>query len=267
MASRQGLGDDLRAARDWKDPVAAWDMSRDRNRFRISKMDGPRGGPRSSDRWRDASAVIAGDVKNHRQCQSIDLPDPSYFKIAAADLVADGLPDLADRTAQQFYDDIVADAHCVAVDNLSTLCRSLKENDADSWAPVQSWVLSLRRQGKTVILLHHGGKSGTQRGTSKKEDVLNSVIALRRPPDYSADQGARFEIHFEKSRGFHGQEAAPFEARLIENQWSIANIRTGDDQATLQALHKQGLSIRIIAERTGLSKSTVQRRLGEGDDE
>jgi hypothetical protein len=43
--------------------------------------------------------------------------------------------------------------------------------------------------------------------------VLDAVMALRRPADYSPDQGARFEVHFEKTRGFYGKDAQPFEAR------------------------------------------------------
>ena len=49
--------------------------------------------------------------------------------------------------------------------------------------------------------------------------MLDTVIALRKPPDYQADQGARFEIHFEKSRGFFGPEAEPFEVRLVGKLW------------------------------------------------
>jgi putative DNA primase/helicase len=192
---------------------------------------------------------------------------PEYLRIAAADLRRDGLPDLADPAAQQFYADIIADADLVIVDNLSTLCRGLKENDADSWTPVQSWLLAQRRAGKSVLVIHHGGKSGQQRGTSRKEDVLDSVVALRKPPDYQADQGARFEIHFEKSRGFFGPEAEPFEARKVGNQWELSDIKSGDDDETLQVLHKQGLSVRDIADRTGLSKSSVQRRLEGGRDD
>jgi helix-turn-helix resolvase-like protein len=151
--------------------------------------------------------------------------------------------------------------------NLSTLCRSLKENDADSWTSVQSWALSLRRAGKSALLIHHGGKSGKQRGTSRKEDVLDTVIGLRRPPDYLPEQGARFEVHFEKSRCFHGPDAEPFETRLLGDQWAISPIKTGDDLDTLKALRKNGMSIRDIAERTGISKSTVARRLGVEDDD
>ena len=92
--------------------------------------------------------------------------------------------------------------------------------------------------------------------------MLDTVIALRKPPDYQADQGARFEIHFEKSRGFFGPEAEPFEVRLVGDSWQESKIKSGDDLETLSALHQQGMSIRDIADRTGLSKSSVARKLG-----
>jgi AAA domain/Helix-turn-helix domain of resolvase len=213
------------------------------------------------------AAVLQEMLRATVQASQRSLPDPSFFKIAAADLVRDGLPDLANPGAQQFYSDVIADADLAIIDNLSTLCRSLKENDADSWTPVQSWGLGLRRAGKSALFIHHGGKGGAQRGTSRKEDTLDAVIGLRRPPDYLPEQGARFEVHFEKNRGFYGPDAEPFEAHLVGEQWAINPVKSGDDLDTLKALRKQGMSIRDIADRTGLSKSTIQRRLGLGGDE
>ena len=194
---------------------------------------------------------------------SIGLLSDDFLKIAAADLHPEGLPDLGDPDAQGFYADVVGDADLVIGDNLSTLCPNIKESDNDSWTPVQKWALNQRRAGKSVLWLHHDGKSGQQRGSSRKEDPLDTVMQLKRPPDYSAEQGCRFELRFEKNRGFHGADAAPFEAWLKEGAWCISEIRSGDDLETLKALSKQGCSIREIAERTGMSKSTVQRRLGD----
>src|SRR3712207_8895249 len=53
-------------------------------------------------------------------------------------------------------------------------------------------------------LIHHAGKGGQQRGTSRREDALDTVIALRRPADYEPEQGARLEVHLEKARGVAG---------------------------------------------------------------
>lgn len=197
------------------------------------------------------------------ETSGLEPPLPEYFRLAAADLRRDGLPDLADPTAQQFYSDIVAEADLVVVDNLSTLCRGVKENEADSWAPVQAWCLSLRRQGKSVLLIHHDGKNGGQRGTSKKEDVLDTVIGLRRPPDYNSEEGARFEIYFEKARGFFGPDAEPFEVRLMGDHWQDSPIRAGCDDDTILTLRANGLSVRDIAARTGVPHSTVHRRIKE----
>jgi hypothetical protein len=51
---------------------------------------------------------------------------------------------------------------------ISTLCRSGKEDESDSWLPIQNWLLSLRSLGKSVLKIHHAGKSGQQRGTSRR---------------------------------------------------------------------------------------------------
>ena len=51
---------------------------------------------------------------------------------------------------------------------------------------MQAWLLRLRRQGVAVLLVHHAGRSGNPRGTSKREDVLDTVIQLKHPEDYDA---------------------------------------------------------------------------------
>jgi putative DNA primase/helicase len=206
----------------------------------------------------------AGDIQerfsNIRSVSELE-PEPDFLKIAAADTFRDGLPNLNSMEGQQRYADVIGVADLVIVDNLSTLCPTIKENDADSWAPVVEWELSLRRANKSVLLIHHAGKGGSQRGSSRKEDVLDTVMSLRRPPDYSPTQGARFEVHFEKARGFYGPDAEPFEAQLVGCEWRTGPVKSGDDPDTLKALHTQGMSIREISDRTGVPRSTVHRKL------
>lgn len=93
------------------------------------------------------------------------------------------------------------------LDNLSCLCNSADENSAESWTIMQEWMIRLRAKGYTVVFLHHTGKpdkdSGktVQRGTSKREDVLDSYLKLAK--DKGQDTG--FQVWFEKHRGFEPQ--------------------------------------------------------------
>jgi putative DNA primase/helicase len=194
-----------------------------------------------------------------------DAPEEN-FRLVAADLQQDGLPDLADPAAQRFYDGVIADADLVIIDNLSTVCRALRENEADSWGPVQAWCLRQRAAAKSVLLVHHAGKGGAQRGTSRKEDVLDSVVSLKRPIDYDASEGARFEVHFTKNRGFFGDDAAPFEARLADGRWETGEIIQDDSVETIRALKGDGATVREIAKRLGIPKSTVSDKLKRGQE-
>lgn len=178
------------------------------------------------------------------------------------DLQDSGMPDLATPAGQAAINASIGDdIELIIVDNLSTLAPSAKENENDSWVPLQTWALQHRAKGRTVLFIHHGGKGGQQRGNSRKEDVLDTVIALRRPDDYNPKDGAVFQIHFEKARGFHGDDSAPFEARLISDDknarsWSTRSV----EQSTLDkvaSLLKDGLSANDIAQETGLPRSTV----------
>ena len=189
-------------------------------------------------------------------------PEPDGFRILCADQVENGLPDLATANGQSDIDAAIGDAELVVIDNLSTLVRSGKENEAEGWLPVQQWALTHRRAGRSILFVHHAGKTGAQRGTSKREDVLDTVISLSRPTDYTADQGARFELRFDKARGFHGEAAEPFEVRYEESGGAATWIRapiSENDMARVAKVIDTGRSVRAAAAELGLSKSAVHR--------
>ena len=122
--------------------------------------------------------------------------------------------------------------------------------------------LAQLRAGRSVLFIHHAGKGGQQRGTSRREDVLDTVIGLRRPADYAADQGARFEIAIEKGRGIYGDDARPIEARYEERDgvaiWMRTEILDAEVTRVADALN-DGLSIREAANKLGIHKSKIER--------
>ncbi len=190
-------------------------------------------------------------------------PAADFLRLISADLMPDGMPSLARPEVQHAVDAAVRDAEVVILDNLSTLAGGIRENEADDWEGLQRWLLSLRRAGKLVLVIHHAGKGGQQRGTSRREDVLDTVIALKRPAEYEPAEGARFEVHLEKARGVMGADATPFLATLTEDPnggltWTTADLAdTQRDRAA--GLLAEGLSVRDVADDTGLSKSAVHR--------
>ena len=187
--------------------------------------------------------------------------------VIAADYQDCGIPSLVTPRGQELVEEhlSLAPYSLLIIDNVSTLCGGGEENAAESWVPVQEWALKLRRQGIGVIFVHHAGKGGQQRGTSRREDILDTVIALKRPNDYSPVEGARFEIHFEKARGLEGCLVEPFEAKLDDGPdggaiWTMRSIEAAQDDRIV-ALYSEEASVSEIAKELGINKSTVSRAL------
>jgi putative DNA primase/helicase len=92
---------------------------------------------------------------------------------------------------------------------------------------------------------------------------LDTVIALRRPEDYSGEEGARFEIHFEKVRNrVDGNAAVPFEARIetVDEgiRWTVADLMPPRLKQAA-TLFSDGHSVRQVAVLLGISSSEAGR--------
>lgn len=176
------------------------------------------------------------------------------------------MPDLATHEGQEIIEKyIMPQTKLIIIDNLSCLVRSGgRENDAESWVKISDWALKKRAEGKAIIFIHHSGKDGKQRGTSKREDILDTVITLKHPMDYDPSEGAKFEVHFEKSRHLYGENVKPFMAKLTYNndkyEWIIQSISTSNKRRIFQ-LHEEGLGNSEIANIIGISRQAVHKQL------
>ena len=187
------------------------------------------------------------------------------FQILAADQTESGI-NLVSPAVQQEIDPLLKNIDLLVLDNLSTLCTTGSESASDAWVPMQNWLLRLRRQGVAVLLIHHAGTNGRQRGTSRREDALDTVIALRRPEDYLPEQGARFEIHFEKLRQRVGDAGSASEATaqsfMDEGRpglrWISRELKP-DALKRATELFEAGQSVRQVAAVLGISKSEAGR--------
>ena len=171
---------------------------------------------------------------------------PEMLKVLAGDLVDDGMGNLGSPAVQAELEPMVDAADLVILDNLASLSEFFHD-DAIGWKPIEQWLVRLRRRGRAVLIVHHAGRSGTPRGTSRREDLLDTSISLQRPLDYSPTQGARFEVHIEKSRVILGEAAAPFEAtRDRARQDGVDHDRHGPCQT---AAHRGIAQCRVLAAR------------------
>src|SRR5262249_51898851 len=189
-----------------------------------------------------------------------------YFRLITPDLQEEGIPSLSTPLGQELIEQKLGGAELVILDNVTTLFPGGKENEIESWRPAQSWILRLRRRGVAVLFAHHAGRNGQSRGTSGREDVLDTVIALRRPDDYRVEQGARFIVEYEKTRSIYGGDVEPFEAQM-ETHTGAAVWLTDKPKADLLArvleLREAHVSIRAIAAQLGIDKGKVERILNK----
>jgi putative DNA primase/helicase len=212
--------------------------------------------------------LTALQIRLAKIVQSTDreLINDDQLMIITQDLQDNGLSDLSTPEGQRIIEEHLDGVKLLILDNYSSLCRSGRENEAESWIPLQEWFLKLRRRCISVLLIHHSNKNGGQRGTSRKEDLLDTVITLRKPENYDPKEGARFEVHYEKARSIYGEEATPFEAHLQEQNgklcWHIQKLEQAQQNQIL-TLRQEGLTQREIAEELGLSPAMVNRRLKE----
>jgi len=151
------------------------------------------------------------------------------------------------------------------IDNLASLAGGLDENIKKDWDPINNWLLELRFAGISTIMLHHVNKDGGQRGTSAREDNIDTSILLKAPNDYHPEDGARFIVRFTKSRvrmsDLHLVADTEFKLIYDENKklaWAWGNIKAETKNEILRLLN-EGFSQSDVKDALGVDKAYVSR--------
>jgi len=170
------------------------------------------------------------------------------------------IPSLAGALGQMLIEEAIGDAEVLVLDSISTLFN-ISTNEEENWLSIQNWMKKLRSKGVCIIFLHHAGKSGLQRGSSKSEDLLDISIKLSRPKDYKVTDGLRLIVEFDKIRGCV-LDSDPIEVQMqIVNDtvvWTSGLAEDGLFRAACR-LFAEEWTVREVAKELDVTKSRVGR--------
>jgi hypothetical protein len=152
----------------------------------------------------------------------------------------------------------------VILDNLRSL-SDFEENDSSKqgFKPINNFFLQLRAMGYTVVFVHHAGKSGDSRGTSSMDDFLDLILKLEHPSQYTAADGLKVNVIFDKVRDLMPEQSVDFCTKYMgQGEWNLVDtssqMKLKIREYWLQGL-KQVDAIKTYKKETGdsIGKTTV----------
>jgi putative DNA primase/helicase len=190
------------------------------------------------------------------------LPAGDNLRLLASEGDAGSRIDLGTEDGRSRIEQACDGFDLVVLDSLSVLLRSRNADSGRTWLSVEDWLLGLRRRGLAVLIVRNGKISKDGFDGSRHADVVDTAIALRRPEDYEAFEGARFDLTFTKGRALLGKAAQPFEAALHRKDGALRwFVSSREDALAMRAggLFFEGFTVREVARRLKISKSTAHR--------
>jgi AAA domain/MarR family len=195
-------------------------------------------------------------------------PPPNFLVLPSETLFQESRPlnlhDAEDQAAiEALIEQLTAEGKrpdVIILDNLSSLSGGVDENDNSALDQLLRWMIKLRHAGLALVLVHHAGKNGTQRGASRREDLLDTSISLHPPPeDASPHHGAHVVLRFAKTRGLK-PDPEELELRLSQN-----HDRLGWQFNKPMAVDRAAELLRMIWERRPKTQSELAAMSGVTD--
>jgi putative DNA primase/helicase len=182
---------------------------------------------------------------------SLDVELTDRLKIMSPELFSGVMPKLTTPEGQKAIDKALGeDWDLLIIDNYSSF--SSGREDAEAWGPWVPWLLHHKRAGRTVIIVHHTGKNGTQRGASNHEDAMDFVMSLRPPKIPSEDEALEFVISWTKSRHLSANRTKPFQVAFRKTDeggytWNKSTeIDANPVLAEVKRMHAEGKTMTEI---------------------
>lgn len=90
------------------------------------------------------------------------------------------------------------------------------ENKAEYWQILSDWLKELKLMGKSIILIHHEGKNGTLRGTSRMNGDFDTLVKLEKPAELP-ETGFKVVVHPYKIRQADQKYERPYSVHIHES--------------------------------------------------
>ena len=152
----------------------------------------------------------------------------SNLHIISRDLVGDTIGSIDTEEGQEAIDALLPkDVRLIVIDNLSAWTEGGAES-IQAWQGVKRWLIRKRLDGIAVLIVHHAGKSGVQRGTSAHEDLLDYAIQVAPALDQASDPSETcFTVE-------HTKWAAPDSPDTLNG-----NMCSGEGNGFKEAIHRR----------------------------
>lgn len=188
---------------------------------------------------------------------------PDLIRIVTYDRCSNKLPpNIANPQIQRQLEDKIDWADLIVFDNWCSLSMPFqkRQDDTELWQFFHAWNIKITSKGKSTVMVHHAGKSGSYLGTSRMTQSMDVVLRLERPQDYKMREGAKFELIFEKGRDLFGDAV---ESQLVQFSADEDGVFWSFKKASdifpdrVRELRNLGLKDREIAKELGLALSQV----------
>lgn len=200
-------------------------------------------------------------------CESLSIEPPTNLKVFTPESFSDLLPCVNTPQGQNAIDEMIGiDWDVLFIDNYSAWSSDGRET-AEAWAPFMRWMLGHKRAGRAIIVVHHSGKAGKQRGSSKHEDALDWSINLLADKQSPHDGALRFSLVWEKARHLASDQITPIAVTMHKREdgvltWKHQQGAHKDPKiAKALELHEQGMSNTDVANKLSVDRTTVGRWL------